>query len=640
MIFNKKLMVTIVSIVTIFGIIAYLRYFPVSLQGRWEYSHEPVASVESGFYDEPFELELKAAPFCTIYYTVDGSEPTQNSDVYEGPILITDCMREGDLYAGIKQVSNDDYWDNQFVLPDDEGAGYIADQAAIIRFRAKSNLTGQSTNTVTKTYFIGLEKKYSDLENVVSLVCNPQDLFDNQKGIYTADNCKNYGPEWEKQANVEFFSKDEDASLKDADASSKDADGSFSQVASYQVGLRIQGGETRALPQKSLSLRNPRDFKGSSCTFSNIFGDSSKEELILYSNGDDYITKLRDPLVQEVFRDCDFATLDMKPAYVFLNGDFWGLYYITEKFNEKYIGEHFNVADDNILMIKNREAEVGDREADAEYAKLLETDDFFGLADMDSFTSYYGAMTLLARVNDWPEINEAFWKTRKQDNDSAYGDCKWRWMLFDLNWEGGGMTRKAIDFDSFSYLDEHSVFWNKAKSNPLFAEKFVTRVLDLINTRFYPERTEAIINNQATRIQDAVYKNYDRYFYGRYSDRNYHAKLENLRSFYDERGEWIIWQMKKYFNLQGTLETVAIMSTNPEGGEILINNMTTELDEDGKWSGRYFTDFGCQLSAIPNEGYRFNGWMLSDGRMVPENDISVQVVTGGVAAIAVFEPIQ
>lgn len=51
---------------------------------------EPGFSHASGFYDEPFILELVAEKDETIYYTTDGSRTTVNSSLYKNGIYIED----------------------------------------------------------------------------------------------------------------------------------------------------------------------------------------------------------------------------------------------------------------------------------------------------------------------------------------------------------------------------------------------------------------------------------------------------------------------------------------------------------------------------------------------------------------------
>ena len=48
----------------------------------------PEPSAWGGYYGEPFVLELSAPENGTVYYTLDGSEPTEKSQVYQGGILL------------------------------------------------------------------------------------------------------------------------------------------------------------------------------------------------------------------------------------------------------------------------------------------------------------------------------------------------------------------------------------------------------------------------------------------------------------------------------------------------------------------------------------------------------------------------
>ena len=48
----------------------------------------PVLSVESGFYDAPFALEISASEKAKVYYTLDGSIPDEDSFLYTQPLQI------------------------------------------------------------------------------------------------------------------------------------------------------------------------------------------------------------------------------------------------------------------------------------------------------------------------------------------------------------------------------------------------------------------------------------------------------------------------------------------------------------------------------------------------------------------------
>jgi len=50
----------------------------------------PVFSQEEGEYDSIIPLKIKGGENCTIYYTVDGQDPTLESNVYESPIFLNE----------------------------------------------------------------------------------------------------------------------------------------------------------------------------------------------------------------------------------------------------------------------------------------------------------------------------------------------------------------------------------------------------------------------------------------------------------------------------------------------------------------------------------------------------------------------
>ena len=62
-------------------------------------------SKAGGFYDDPFELEIRAPEGMQIYYTLDGSEPDSTGLLYDGPIEIKDRSPEkNDLSARKKLI--------------------------------------------------------------------------------------------------------------------------------------------------------------------------------------------------------------------------------------------------------------------------------------------------------------------------------------------------------------------------------------------------------------------------------------------------------------------------------------------------------------------------------------------------------
>ena len=203
-----------------------------------------------------------------------------------------------------------------------------------------------------RSYFVttGLLAQYKEY-TVVSLVTNPENLFDPDKGIYVTgtqyinwknsgnfnpgknpwdtDNICNYfcrGSEWEREASIAIF---EDGKV----------------TLEQNVGIRIKGSSTRNIQQKNFNvyarkkygndkikcatlLPNNRDINGNKITEYDSFSLRSISEE----------ARVRDQFSIRLIKDVKSqTTYDLKNSVLFLNGEFWGMYAITEKFSSDFL---------------------------------------------------------------------------------------------------------------------------------------------------------------------------------------------------------------------------------------------------------------------------------------------------------------
>ena len=63
-----------------------------------------IFSKGSGFYNKEFELSIYA-PTAEIYYTLDGTDPNENSIKYTDPIIIKDISENPNVYSMRTDVS-------------------------------------------------------------------------------------------------------------------------------------------------------------------------------------------------------------------------------------------------------------------------------------------------------------------------------------------------------------------------------------------------------------------------------------------------------------------------------------------------------------------------------------------------------
>ncbi len=611
------------------------RYIPAGLR----------FSRESGFYEEPFELRL-TAPFGTeIYYTLDGSEPDENAILYTTPIFVDDATSHPNVYS-----MRTDMADNpKYKLPD-----YPVDKCTVVR-AAYRDADGNFGKVRTESYFVGYEGRtgYQDM-NVVSIVTAPKNLFDYDTGIYVLGrkyetnldengeplwenaNSYNHGFAWERPADIQIFNTEREALLKQS------------------CGIRIQGGGSRSYLPKSLNLYARENYSLAARFYADLFGTGYMADTVtLTAGGQDTIVKFRDMFVSTLTKDRSFCTMHYEPYVMFLNGEYWGVYWLTERYTDTFLGYYYDVDDDNIIMIKNggltRESEE-DWSVYVSMTNYLQNTDFNEAEnyesldytiDLQSYIDYYATEIYIGSWADWPGTNEAFWRTRKQAENTGegvkYSDGRWRWMLFDVN--TSSLREKSVKKDVLKYAMERSpAFFNLCQCDA-FKKQFAITLMDLANETFSVRNTEPVIEDWLALMREPLESHLTR-FYGRESLHGLDDEVADIRAFIKNRKPYAAQYLKENFGLEGALAPVEIETSEPCAGRIVLNTITPTLDEQGRWQGEYFTDYPITLSVTAGEGYRFAGWEIGEGQervIRKETSLELEIPKTGLYIKAVFE---
>lgn len=174
----------------------------------------------------------------------------------------------------------------------------------------------------------------------------PENLWDQDTGIYVWGNHYNHqqtGEEWERPAVVQYY------------------DDTGTRIFTESIGLRINGQSSRNYNQKGLRLYF--DDYGTSDTIECDFfghGPTTFERLVLRGNRypDFAISSgVNEPLHQ----DLGHKGSRHSSVAVYLNNEFWGAYSLRERLDDEYVEKTWQWADDDdFILIKDHEAEVGD----------------------------------------------------------------------------------------------------------------------------------------------------------------------------------------------------------------------------------------------------------------------------------------
>ena len=527
----------------------------------------PEFSRPSGFYDEPFELTVLSEEGLSVYYTRDGSIPDETDTLYTGPLEVTDRTHEKNVLSARTDIIAPNKWGDA-VAP-----LLKVDKADVIRAVA---VDGQGSRSAVSTavYFISYQDKAEFYRNykVISLAVDPGDLFDSARGIYVQGdsfeqwknsdaydlsmdewripgNYLNRGRDWERQAHMQIFSEG-------------------SEVFSGEVGIRIHGGACRDSEQKSFNIYTRKEYGTKVIDYDLYDGenisDATDEPITEYDSfilrncgNDSKFSRIRDHLIQGLVWGRNFITQAMTPCLVFIDGEFWGHYEITEKLTDDFIHDHFGVKKKNVVLMKNDEVEEGTEEDGQEFAAFhdwiretdfAEEDAYRQLeeqVDMDGLAEYIATQFYICNW-DFGDNNFACWRAREKDPDNDWADGKWRFILYDTEYSTGLYGTVKPDENAVERLREKGGFISSlffgALESPEFRQKFADTYDDLTTSEFADNLVRDAVMELYGRNVDVILATYDRFWPGWPGGPNganvLMSQVQDILNFFAERRQY------------------------------------------------------------------------------------------------------
>ena len=456
-------------------------------------------SHSSGFYLNPFSLVVKSSdPNQQIYFTTNGNIPTTSDYRIDRDTL--EMINNLCLYS----LWHDNFYSRIPTTPLD-GPGrlqaYIWKEpqtlykANAIRYASFLGDTMKS-QVYTKTYFIDPEVRSRYQFPIISIITDSSNLFDYEKGIYIPGkrfdeegfghhpygNYMNSGIEWEKEAHISFLENDGTVGFE------------------TDAGIRVRGVGSTANPQKSLNVYFRKEYGHKDIDYP-IFGENINtifKRMVLRNSGNDFInTHFRDALLQDVLRPLDLELQRFRPSVVFINGEYWGIHNIREKYDKFYFEYNFGIDVTNLNIVDWRgNIEEGSNQ---DYLALLDyiaTEDISQevhyeyikeKVDIENFMDYLIAEIYYANF-DWPCNNYKIWKTNEASS-------KWRFLIYDLDYSFGlvqqaqfdvpSLEHASSDADSWPHCPTSNALFRALLKNETFKMEFIQRFSLHLNTTFH-----------------------------------------------------------------------------------------------------------------------------------------------------------
>lgn len=540
-----------------------------------------------------------------------------------------------------------------------------------VMVRARAFLDTRSSQESIRTYFFGVAH---DLP-VISLAASATN-FDFKDGylfgmssrvLSSSGEVLNTYPfpksnAWldrEAEVAIEFFEIDREAKFR------------------QRVGMAVFGGwGSRGYPQKSVALF-ARQIYGEGAMRHRIFPgrDIDRfESIVLRNSGNDNqsthqtaprppitefgqtysygsyfvngnFTMMRDAMMQHLLDDTSLDTQASRPAVVYLNGEYWGLYNLREKLNEDYLLANHGFAHGEVDLIEGYgTVQAGDNTAYSAMRSFISTRDLKQAAnynvvatqylDIDNFIDYHLAVIYFQNFDIG---NIKCWRPR-------VGDRRFRWLVYDQDYGFNlwppdvylpAMARDYADYDNmFKFYTASagtSTGWpnqggrtlllRQMLLNDTFKTQFIQRCADLLNTQFHEDRVVATIDSMAAVIRPEMARHLERWSWVELQKRGYgkpykpeyspftlatwESNLAVLRDFARKRPAKLRRDCTNHFKLPRGLGEITADIVPAGSGCVRFNRTTIAAFP---WTGTFFRDYPPELAAIPRPGYRFVEW--------------------------------
>lgn len=586
----------------------------------YAYVEGPSFSAEGGFYPNDFDLTMASATGTNIYYTLDGSTPTTESTLFT-------------QFLPLYNRTQDDNGISMFLYDTCKYAPTVKiDKGTVIKAIAVDG-AGNTSEVVTKSYFVGLDirDEYNN-EPVLSISTDAENLFDASSGIFTKPNER--GNLWETRVHLDFF----------------EGDGGL--VLNQDCAISVRGLGARGEDQKSLTFKAKGDYGESTFAYDLFQGKATSKidgsPIQEYSgfalrggldgsrsNGERWI----DPAMQYLSRTLDTDWQAGRPCTLFINGEYWGHYYLQEKVGVDYIEEHYNIPADDVILFKTSSgkgnttnSDAATRDADIRWLQSANFDDpknyelLEAKFDIPQMMRYYA--TNFACINvDWGGYNFAMWRSRYV-TDKPYEDGKWRFMLYDLDAtyiNAGGVWQEGMMKDTYM---------TAMKKNPSLKKRLLHTLCDVYENwydmqtvleefQYWHEELHCQTDNQWERWGESPW--------GFTIGSKYNNLVAHPKNYID--------LMRRQFGVTGAYTHLNVRINDTSMGTVHVNDIPADFT-NGSYTGWYFNDYTVTLVPEAKPGYQFVGWEKTEGTTLSEVNGAtfVSIPDNGSRVTAIFAP--
>lgn len=536
------------------------------------YAEKPSFSQLAGFYDGQLTVSVMVPANTTVYYTTDGSRPTDNSTMYTGDITIANT-------TVLRAIA---YSDNSNILP-----SFIA----------------------TNSYFINENHTIP----VISVSGGPD--------LNTLLN----GTQIEPIGYIELF--DEAGNEIDEGQGEYNKHGNDSWAYAqrgFDWIMRDQTGYDDDITGQIFEQKDRTEYQR--LIFKAAANDNYQSE-----NG----AHIRDAYVHTLSQlaDMEMDERTSKFCIVYVNGEYWGVYDMREKVDDhdftKYYYDQGKQWIDFIKTWGGTWEEYGSRDdwddmrdfilnndmtVDANYAQVEEELEVLSLID-------YVLLHAHIVSADWLNWNTAWWRGRNPDG----GAQKWRYILWDedatfghyINYTGVPNTSANADPCNVEVIgsdfEGHIAMFTALYENEDFKQLYINRYADMNNSFFTCDYMIGLVDSMTNVIAPEMTRHIDRWGGVSYDD--WQDNVQTLKDFILTRCDNIDQGIVDCYDVTGPFALTVNIEPSNSPNKVKVN---TFIPDVFPYSGDYYGGIDVALEAVPAANWVFDHWEVANQSFGPD----------------------
>ncbi|MEM9259729.1 MAG: CotH kinase family protein, partial [Bacteroidota bacterium] len=323
-----------------------------------------------------------------------------------------------------------------------------------------------------------------------------------------------------------------------------------------------------------------------------------------------------------------------RPALLYINGKYWGLYHIREKINKRFVQDHRGYDKDELDLLEHQmTVKAGSSKAYQEFLSWVRDHRFDndrhyavlqGQMDVDNFMRLQIAQLYFDNRDAGGNIR--FFRPHQLDE---WGEQKWRWILYDVDYSFGLNDSESYKFPTLAlHTEANGPKWpnppwttllqRRLLDNSNYRKDFVNRCLDYLQTDFSPPRVIAAIHSHAARLRPEMPRALARW---NLPLQHWERHIDRMKTFAQHRPAYVREEVRSYF--KGGPDREVLLSQTP-GGELILND-NIHLNTL-QWEGHYFANFPIKIRAKPLPGFRFDRWegLAEQEQLLPQLSVNLQ----------------